>query len=109
MHSNGKALLSGLHCFTGGVTSSVANRLERSAKASDSVSNECDVLVPAHQMAFPSCASNDDSFHTLCDLHIDQGIIGFEVQSAIELVWGFDACDQPERSDILDQSPGLAK
>ncbi|KAK7251616.1 hypothetical protein RIF29_34962 [Crotalaria pallida] len=73
----------GMNCFPGRVASCVSNNLNFPTKTVDCVANKHYVFIPAHQLAFASCATNNDTFRSIYNLHIYQIVICFKFESTI--------------------------
>lgn len=92
MHAHGKPLFGGMTCLPSAVTPSISNNLDLFSKAVNGVCYEHDVLVPRHQVALASGASDDQAVHAMLDLVGDKFVERVQIELAVGEVRGLDGC-----------------
>ena len=96
VHAHRETLFRGVQGLPRAVAARVAHHRELATERVHGVRDEHDVLVPAHELPFPSRAPHDDALHAVADLLLQDAVVRGQVELAVGKVGRLHCCQETE-------------
>jgi hypothetical protein len=94
VHSHGESLFGRMNCFGRIIAASITDDFDLIAEFVSAMSNQHDVLVPAHQVALSRSSTDDQTFNSVLDLRFDKDIESLEIELPVRKIRSLDGSNQ---------------